>query len=717
MPRRAVRSTRVAPVESPPRAPLAVRGALYAVTLLIFLLPLVGGLYSEPLPALWLSLLSWSVLLYCALLLPGWRAPAWPFSAAALLFLLHAAVTTPASSAPGASLIQIAVYGSQFALGYLAFGLALSFRALPAPGILLIVSAVPAGAGVAALRAVQEYLGMARLGDVAWRAGGGFTNPNFLAAYLCAGLAFALALTAFHPVNFKIGLWRAALFLLHLLLAGGLAVTGSRGGFVAAAAAGGLAASWVIYRSRREKQFPSNLATGLAGVAAAALLFSIPLASRKPLAAQQTTPPELCGETSAGATESSNRFRLLTWRDTYRMGAERPWTGWGAGTFEISYGARAAAGYTRHAHNSYLQLFAEGGALPVILLLFLAASGAFGLIRLSFSGDSVWWMAGAAAALIGMLLHGFLESLLQLPATGFLLFALAGMGLSAFRPGRALPGRAAALCAAAGWISVAWPLAGRTMLAAETNAGQSPSVRVEQLRRVRTMLPLDHEVARELTRSLVMSGDIAAALDEAQRTINLAPYRAASYLRLADLRVFNNELPTAHQTLRVALELLPFDVRLLYDRAAIARRLGWKEEALEDYRRIVEIHSGEPGQVRALGEFRDYRIPMARMALAAGANEAERLEQLRRGACELAERRRLLLTSPWTYMALPGEWDPTRERDLIRAEVRAWMDAAEVYRARGEKQLSELARKEASSAEASFEELRKLTDPAARAGE
>ena len=60
--------------------------------------------------------------------------------------------------------------------------------------------------------------------------------------------------------------------------------------------------------------------------------------------------------------EFFNRFRTLTWQGTLDMAQKRPLLGWGAGTFETAFPPHQVAGFTRHAHNSYLQLFAEAGA-------------------------------------------------------------------------------------------------------------------------------------------------------------------------------------------------------------------------------------------------------------------------------------------------------------------------------------------------------------------
>ncbi len=85
----------------------------------------------------------------------------------------------------------------------------------------------------------------------------------------------------------------------------------------------------------------------------------------------------------------SVRGRILIWKNTCQVVAERPLTGYGPGTFQREYGkAQAAhfasgeatpaeervAGYAEYAFNDYLQLLVEGG---LILLLPLLAAGIY----------------------------------------------------------------------------------------------------------------------------------------------------------------------------------------------------------------------------------------------------------------------------------------------------------------------------------------------------
>lgn len=680
--------------------PTAIRDwvAPAAAATVVSAAPLLGGLYSEPLPALFLSLLSWIGL--AAAILAGGSLPAASRGGlvAGVLFILVAIAGLLTSVNPGATFLQIFIWGGGLAQMLLAAAVAAGSG--DGSRLRIVAAGALAGGLVTAIRALQEYGAMARAGDTAWRAGAGFTSPNFLAGYLAAVLLLAAALALHRPAAFRPALWRVTVFLGSMILTGGLAVTGSRGGAVALAVGLALFAvvmGRVLLRSQPDTRW--SAASVAAGMLAAGLLLAAPLTSRQPVAAAQFTPAELCPSASTGATESSNQFRLVTWRDTAAMARERPLFGWGAGGFETTFGAVAKGGFTRHAHNSYLQLLAEGGILLLAPWLILTLCGAWGLWRAARGGGLV--EGSMLAALTALSAASVFESLFYVPAAAVLYWSLIGTGLA--RPAEATPARLRiwGVAACIGAAITCWPLAGRLMLtSAEPAPGASPqAAALSRLRTAQWMLPWDHEVSRQLGRVLAARGDISEALAQAGRSVVQAPYRPAGYLQLSALRVFNQEPTHAYQSLQMGLEKAPRDLRILFEQAEIAERLGWRREALANYGAIVELERGELGQIRPLGEYRDFRFALAHARLArASEDEGEALKHRRSAACLLSERRQLLFASPWSYAALPGEWDPTRERNLLREEAELWEAVAEGLDAAGENRLAALAREQSKAA-------------------
>ncbi len=117
----------------------------------------------------------------------------------------------------------------------------------------------------------------------------------------------------------------------------------------------------------------------------------------------------------------SQMFRYYTWRGTLRMIRAYPWLGSGPNTFQSVFGQYQIAGYTRHAHQSYLETAAESGwvALLVLLWLLLAvlSTGVRALRQLRGKalpdGERAFLTSVAiaqGASTLGLMLHGLVES-------------------------------------------------------------------------------------------------------------------------------------------------------------------------------------------------------------------------------------------------------------------------------------------------------------------
>ena len=95
--------------------------------------------------------------------------------------------------------------------------------------------------------------------------------------------------------------------------------------------------------------------------------------------------------TSPPPTEESLEDRLTVPRSALPLVEQRPWAGWGGGTFKFAYPQvkpdTVFAGYWDHAHNDYVQVAVD---LGVVGLLFWVSIGVFSLWRIGpLLGDSV----------------------------------------------------------------------------------------------------------------------------------------------------------------------------------------------------------------------------------------------------------------------------------------------------------------------------------------
>jgi O-antigen ligase len=117
--------------------------------------------------------------------------------------------------------------------------------------------------------------------------------------------------------------------------------------------------------------------------------------------------------------------RIGIWRDSLGIIRDFPVTGTGAGTFSTAmrlYQTTDRTYYWNEAHNHYVQVAAEGGALLVIpSLVALASLTTAGMRVLRRRDDPLHWMRlGASASLVAVAIQSIWETGLTLPANGML---------------------------------------------------------------------------------------------------------------------------------------------------------------------------------------------------------------------------------------------------------------------------------------------------------
>jgi O-antigen ligase len=202
------------------------------------------------------------------------------------------------------------------------------------------------------------------------------------------------------------------------VMASTIFLSGSRGGMVAFAVQMALLAIFLI---KRVKSWKATLALGAFLVIALGLLAWLgggELAER------------MASIHSAARTELPGATRLKMDRDALKMFAQKPVLGWGLGVFgEIyprfsSFSSNIPAGM---AHNDYLQLLAEMGALGFAAVLwFLLTLYRFALKKLRHWQPDTSTAVSLAAVLgiSGILVHSFVDFNLQIPANAALFYVL-----------------------------------------------------------------------------------------------------------------------------------------------------------------------------------------------------------------------------------------------------------------------------------------------------
>jgi O-antigen ligase len=202
------------------------------------------------------------------------------------------------------------------------------------------------------------------------------------------------------------------------VMASTIFLSGSRGGMVAFAAQMSLLATFLF---KRRKSWKATFALGSFLFVALGLLLW--------LGGGELT-ERVASIQSAAGTELPGATRLKMDRDALKMFAQRPVVGWGLGVFgEIypqfsSFSSNVPVGM---AHNDYLQLLAEMGALGFATVLwFLLTVYASGLKKLRHRQADTNSAVTLAAILgiSGILVHSFVDFNLQIPANAALFYVL-----------------------------------------------------------------------------------------------------------------------------------------------------------------------------------------------------------------------------------------------------------------------------------------------------
>ncbi|MCE5236928.1 O-antigen ligase family protein [bacterium] len=316
-----------------------------------------------------------------------------------------------------------------------------------------------------------------------------------------------------------------------------------------------------------------------------------------------------------GWQSHSTVFRLYTWQGTLHMIQARPWLGFGAGTFEHIFPRFAIAGFTRAAHQSFLQLAAETGVPGLLLGL---AWGVLVLRRLwqtARSGDLLVRLV-AAAALAGLTasaLQELFDYAWYVPGVAYSFFALAGIALAAapegFSPAISRRSRRRwwSAAAVAGLLLTVW--CGRNLIAEVLAArGQAEAAAsacaaaAETYGRAAAWNPGQAQFPTQISRceeSLASGGDgdaLARAVQARMRAVRLQPTEPQHYLALARLYEAAGRTDEALAAARTALQNYPNYPRGLAELGQLQEQAGEHAAALQTYRQLAALQEGPVGR-------------------------------------------------------------------------------------------------------------------------
>ncbi len=535
-----------------------------------------------------------------------------------------------------------------------------------------MVHALATGGTLAAAVAVREYAQNVR--EVAnWRVFGTFFNPDFLAGYLCltvpATLSIALSTPPSHPSAKSIrwlagfGTW---------LQVGALLLTGSRFGAICAVLSLVVMAGWMAFNRSWNPQRAVTFALFCLIAVLTAVLAARPLTQRVTAQAAQ-------------AESHSGGFRIWTWKGTLRVAKANPILGTGLGTYEIAYPRYAIVGFTRLAHNSYLQISAEAGVPALLFLLGTLGTLAWAVLRRERNAphQAGGWdlrplRAGLAGAIAAGLARNLVDSDWSIVACLLTFWAVVGLMLAiSFAPEeeRQAPTKRLYLAHAL-LLLLALPVLTLRMAGAlsanRANWDLAQGIPDEEgFQQALRWEPWngDHLLSLGmLYYAMARAGDTSRAEDAVRflrRSAEVMPMSKTWY-HLGNLyRDVLGNPAKAIEAYRRALEVDPHALRVMAELGRTLEQTGDLQQAEAVYRRMLDIEASVFNQIRAIPEIPevDYAFAYAGLArLARARNQSEEAQRLCARALQILDADRSVRENNPMAQALSRP--PERERAL-----------------------------------------------------
>lgn len=250
-------------------------------------------------------------------------------------------------------------------------------------------------------------------------------NPNLLAGYLVPLIPVSLgaAIMAFVEGGWKRFL-SVPLLGVSALITVATVLTGSRGGYMGIAAGIGALGFVVAHLLWSAKPKVRPLLIGVLVVLPVVLLGVLHMFPKY---------EQRILSIGAGWGHSSNAYRLNVYKSSLRMFLDNWWLGIGPGnsTFKLAYGLYMRTGFD--ALGTYcvpLEVAVETGIIGLFSfawMILAAMTRAHLNFWNSFAGSERWLCAGAAAGLLGMMVHGLVDTVYYRPQVQFIFWLLLAM--------------------------------------------------------------------------------------------------------------------------------------------------------------------------------------------------------------------------------------------------------------------------------------------------
>lgn len=562
-------------------------------------LEVVTGLHSGSAPEfgyLIAALPMLAALVVAAWRMPAFRLPALPLLIGLLLFWILLVLSRIGTTFPSTVTVELARWSVCLSAMLVVTGVTGRGRyALALGGVLALAGALEA------VWAVRQYLATFR--DVPnWRVFGTFFNPDFLAGYLVSSAPMCMAFLA-RSERLRIVLTG----LLGFLCVAAVVLTGSRGGLLSL----GVGACAFVMCAWWNRELDRRLLTRCGSVAVATVILIVVLQSQGGPARVVAAEGQREGHSAA--------FRLHLWQDSLRMVGARPLQGFGLGAFAWARGPYGSVGFTRLAHNSYLQVASEAG-VPALLALIVI--GGMWVVRVGrreatpiedterFLGVSRPLLRSAVlAAVVSAGAHNVVDSDLYLFSLNLTLWSLLGLGLALAVDGATpmlLPKRSFALGASAIGLTLGAVLLARgigCVIAVQAQAALESSEYDDARRGFEAALrwaPDDRRYLVAAGRLALAAGEEEAAGRYFRRAMRSEP-SCEAFTAMALAYLAAGEQASAADMFLLAVHADPYSPEALRGLMRTRKALG-SGDWLEVGERIVGLRASAHATVRAVPE-------------------------------------------------------------------------------------------------------------------
>ncbi len=537
--------------------------------------------------------------------LVGLLAAAWLGMAVATLLSTHAALSLNGSNWRRLGLIPES--------GLLVFvALAAAWLAAEPGNVRTLLRAVSVSGGIAAAYGIAQYFGWDpwlpvkayQVGEGEFlivRPPGTLGHADYFAAWLVVVVFLGLGLQRLETERWR----KDAAVSVSVLAALAVVLSGTRSAMLGLLVGGVVVAA--LGRLRIRGRF---LASGIACVAALALFFFSPAGLK------------LRARLHWSLEDARGGARLLLWKDSLRMSAARPLSGFGPETFATEFPrfesvelARAFPDfYHESPHNMFLDALTSQGTLGLLILLALCGLGGWCAWRCARLGSPL--AVPLAAALAGLLVaQQFIVFVLATALYFYLLIALLAVSASAEnkrpfnsprRLGFLLPASLALSLLFAGYavrllVADAALAAAQREIASGVAGGRAYRVVLRwQLSGTGDDISYSRAMQELSTRSPIFATRLAArqqALEAGIRAVSSAEDRSNAWYNLAGLLAGNNDTAGVEHALRSAIAWAPNWFKPHWTLAQVLALTGRREEALAEARAAVVRDGGHDAQV------------------------------------------------------------------------------------------------------------------------